>query len=184
MVLHVRATGDGGRARGGAAAEITRRVIDELHDVEPNLAVSAESMTHATQFSLIPLRVASTVLGFSGLAGLALASLGVFGLVAYAVSLRTREIGIRMALGAGPNAVARLLGAQGMRPVVVGLGCGLVIALGAGQLVRGLLVGIGPSDPVTLAFVCLVLLGSAGIALLLPVWRAVRVDPAIVLRAE
>ncbi|MEJ7810730.1 MAG: ABC transporter permease [Gemmatimonadaceae bacterium] len=176
MVLHVRA--------GAGSAAVTRQVAEAIRALEPDLAVDVESMSRATAFSLIPLRVAGSVLGFSGLVGLFLAALGVFGLVAYAVSLRAREIGIRVALGAPRAAVTRLVAAQGMRPVLAGLVLGLGVALGAGRLLRSLLVGIDTSDPVTLLVVAAVLLGSAAAALIVPVRRALRVDPAQVLRAE
>jgi predicted permease len=176
MILHVRTrTPD---------AALMRRVVDEIHAVEPSLAVNVQTMQQATTFSLIPLRVAGTVLGAAGFIGVVLAAIGVFGLVAYAVSLRTREIGVRMALGGTAGHVAQLVVRHGMRPIVAGLLAGLSVALAVGQLLRGLLVGIGPSDPVSLALVCVVLLGSAGVALIVPVRRAVSVDPARTLRSE
>jgi ABC-type antimicrobial peptide transport system permease subunit len=141
-------------------------------------------MTRATAFALIPLQVAGSVLAFSGLVGLWLASIGVFGLVAYAAAQRTREIGIRIALGAGRAAVTRLVVLRGLRPVLVGLTLGILAALGAGRLLRGLLVGIGPSDPITLLGVAALLLASGVAAVAIPVRRAVTVDPARVLRDE
>jgi predicted permease len=176
MILHLRI--------GANAAEVTKHIAEEIRALEPDLAVEVEPMTRATGFSLIPIRVAGSVLGFSGFVGLFLAALGVFGLVAYAVSQRTREIGIRMALGAGRAAVTRLVVLQGMRPVLVGLALGLLAAAGAAQLLRGLLVGIGPFDPVTLATVPLVLLASAAAAMLVPARRAASVGPVRVLQAE
>ena len=141
-------------------------------------------MARSTAFALIPLRIAGIVLTFSGAIGLLLACLGVYGMVAYAVSLRLREIVIRAALGAGPGAITRLVAAQGLRPVLGGLAIGLAIALGAGQLLRALLVGVQPADPATALTVVLVLLASASVAILVPVRRAVGVDPAQVLRTE
>jgi ABC-type antimicrobial peptide transport system permease subunit len=153
-----------------------------MHAIEPNLAVEVQTMSHATAFSLIPLQVAGAVLGFAGGVGLALASLGVFGLVAYAVSLRTREIGIRMALGAERSALARFVGRQGLQPVLIGLVVGLPMAMAGGALLRGILVGVSPGDPITLIAVGMALLLSAAAALLIPLRRALRVDPARVLR--
>lgn len=89
-----------------------------------------------------------------------------------------------MPLGAGPGAITRLVAAQGLRPVLGGLAVGLVIALGAGQLLRAILVGVRPADPVTALTVVLVLLASASAAVIIPVRRAVAVDPAQVLRTE
>jgi putative ABC transport system permease protein len=104
--------------------------------------------------------------------------------VAYAVSQRVREIGIRVALGAGRGAVTRLVALQGLRPVLVGLAVGLALSLVAARLLRGLLVGVGPSDPVTLALVAALLLATGAAALVVPVRRATAVDPARVLRGE
>ena len=176
MVLHVRTD--------GRTPDVGRDVVRAMRSIEPDLAVDVQSMTHATAFSLIPLQVAATVLGFAGAVGLTLAILGVFGLVAYAVSLRTREIGIRMALGAQQTALARFIAWEGLRPVAIGLGAGLPAAVGAASLLRGILIGVGPADPVVLAFVATTLLASAGAAMLAPVRRAVSVDPATVLRQE
>jgi ABC-type antimicrobial peptide transport system permease subunit len=178
MVLHVRV------APNSSPDEVRKAVIEQIHRLEPNLAVEAESMVSATSFSLIPLRVAAAVLGFAGVVGLLLACIGVFGLVAYAVSLRTREIGIRMALGAGPKAVLQLIAGQGLRPVAAGLVVGFALSLAAGQLLRGLLVSIGPNDPASMLLVTAVLFASAAAALWVPVRRAVRVDPANALRAD
>jgi ABC-type antimicrobial peptide transport system permease subunit len=176
MVLHVRVAGN--------SAVALRDVLVQVHATEPDLAVDVQSMGDATQFSLIPLRVAGSVLGFSSVVGLLLATLGVFGLVAYEVTLRTREIGIRMALGAQRTSVLRLAVRRGLRPVFAGLAIGFVGAIGVGLVLRGLLVGIGPVDPVTLAGVGIALLVSAAAAVAGPAWRAVTIDPARVLREE
>ena len=176
MVLHVRIAGN--------SALALREVLAEMHAREPDLAIDVQSMEEATQFSLIPLRVAGSVLGFSSIVGLLLATLGVFGLVAYEVTLRTREIGIRMALGAQRASVLTLAVRRGLRPVFVGLAIGLVAAIGVGLVLRGLLVGIGLVDPLTLIGVAVALLGSAAAAVSGPAWRAVSIDPARVLREE
>jgi predicted permease len=176
MVLHA-------RIAGGDMA-VTRRIVSEIHALEPSLAVNAQSMQLAMAFALIPLRVAGVVLAVAGFVGLLLAAIGVFGLVAYAVSLRTREIGVRMALGGAAAQVAKFVVRQGIRPVLIGLAAGLVVSLGLAQLLRGLLVGIGPFDPLSFLGVCVVLLASGAIAIIVPVRRAVGVDPATVLRTE
>ena len=89
-----------------------------------------------------------------------------------------------MALGAQQTALARFIAWEGLRPVAIGLGAGLPAAVGAASLLRGILIGVGPADPVVLAFVATTLLASAGAAMLAPVRRAVSVDPATVLRQE
>ena len=116
--------------------------------------------------------------------GLLIASIGVFGLVAYEVSLRTREIGIRMALGAQRRGIIRLTLAQGVRPVLIGLVIGIIGAFGAGLVLRSILVGVAPADPTTLVAVSTVLLGSTAVAVLGPVVRALSIDAARVLRDE
>ena len=133
---------------------------------------------------MIPLRVASVVLGFCGVVGALLAALGVFGLVAYAVSLRTREIGIRVALGASRGALTRLIGLQAYRPVVIGGVIGLALSIALGGAIKGILVGVQPLDPISLAGAAALLLFAAGVALVAPLRRALLVDPVGVLRAE
>ena len=125
--------------------------MEQIHTAEPDLALERAADARATEFSMIPLRVASAVLGFCGVVGALLAALGVFGLVAYAVSLRTREIGIRVALGAGRGALTRLVGLQAFRPVAIGLAIGLALSVALGGAIRGMLVGVQPIDPVSLA---------------------------------
>ena len=176
MVLHV--------LTDGRTPNVGRDVIRAIRTIEPDLAVDVQSMAHATAFSLIPVQVAATVLGFAGAVGITLAILGVFGLVAYAVSLRTREIGIRMALGASEAALTRSIAGEGLKPVALGLAVGLPAAIGAGSLLRGILIGVRPADPVVLFLVAVVLLASAAVAMLAPVRRALRLDPMSVLRQE
>jgi predicted permease len=176
MVLHVRSD--------GRTPNVSRDVVRAIHSIEPDLAVDVQSMTHATAFSLIPVQVAAAVLGFAGAVGVTLAVIGVFGLVAYAVSLRTREIGIRMALGAQHSALARFIAWEGLQPIAIGLALGLPAAIGVGSLLRGILIGIGPADPVVLLVVAAILFASGAAAMLVPVRRAVSVDPATVLRQE
>ena len=176
MVLFVRTNGH--------APNVGRDVVRAIRTLEPDLAVDVQTMAHATAFSLIPVQVAATVLGFAGAVGLILAVLGVFGLVAYAVSLRTREIGIRMALGAQSAALVRFIAKEGLGPVAIGLAIGLPAAIAAGSLLRGILIGVGPADPAVLLVVAAILLASAAAAMLVPLRRAVSVDPAMVLRQE
>jgi predicted permease len=129
-------------------------------------------------------RVYAQVLTFFGGLALLLAAIGLFGVLAYSVAQRTKEIGIRMALGARGTDVVRMIVVQGLRPTVIGLVLGLGAALGLGRTIADLVYGVPPSDPGTLAGVCVLLLSIAGLAAFLPARRAARVDPLVALKAE
>ena len=116
--------------------------------------------------------------------GLLLAMVGVYGVLSYGVSQRTRELGIRMALGAPRPAVVRMVVRQGLKTVAAGLVLGLLLALVVGRLLADFLVGVSPADPLTYAIVTLLLASVAVPAALLPARRATRVNPVIALRAE
>jgi predicted permease len=120
----------------------------------------------------------------SGLLALSLATMGLYGVMSYAVSRRTKEIGVRMALGAQPRDALRLIARQGMLMVAVGLACGLAVALALGRVLTGLLLGVGAADPLTFAGVLALLALTAFIACLIPARRAAKVDPMVALRFE
>jgi ABC-type antimicrobial peptide transport system permease subunit len=120
---------------------------------------------------------------FGGLA-LLIASVGLFGLMSYSVARRTHEIGIRMALGAQPHEVRRMVLGESMTLVVVGVVLGLAIALAAGRLVAALLFGVAATDVTTIALAMTVMLGIAALAGYLPARRASRVDPMVALHDE
>jgi predicted permease len=119
-----------------------------------------------------------------GLLGLSLAVVGVYGVVSYATAQRTHEIGLRMALGAHPGSILRMILAQGMRLVLVGVGAGLLLAAGVGRLMSNLLFGVSPADPLTFGSVALLLGAVALLACVMPARRAARVDPMVALRYE
>ena len=133
---------------------------------------------------LAPRRFQTQLIGGFALLALLLASLGVYGVLSYAVSQRQREIGVRMALGAGPGDVVRLIAKQGMKPALIGVAIGLVTAYGLSNLISRLLYGITPHDTVTFATAAAVLLGVALLACWIPARRASRIDPLTALHYE
>ena len=143
-----------------------------------------ESMEQRLGQSFAPHRFNMVLLAtFAGLA-LLLAAVGIYGVMAQFVAQRTHEIGIRMALGAHPINVLRLVLGQGMRLAMLGLGIGIVAAAGATRLIRSLLYGISASDPAAFIFVAVLLIGVVLLASYVPARRAMRVDPIIALRYE
>jgi ABC-type antimicrobial peptide transport system permease subunit len=128
--------------------------------------------------------LSASLAGALGALALLLAGIGVYGQVSYAVNLRLREIGIRVALGASARQVISLVVARNARPVVVGLIVGAVGCLAVGQLLSGLLFGVSSLDPLALGGAAAFVLGIACVAMLVPTRRALRVDPTVTLRYE
>ena len=147
-----------------------------MYETKPLEQVVAESLADR-QFSMILLGV------FAALA-LLLSSIGIYGVISYVVGQRTHEIGIRMALGAQPGHVLRLMLGEGMRMALVGVAIGIVAALGLTQLMTNMLFGVSAADPITFCGVALVLAGVALTACYIPARRAMRVDPMVALRYE
>ncbi|HEV2116733.1 MAG TPA: ADOP family duplicated permease, partial [Terriglobales bacterium] len=165
-----------------AYANAVRNMVAEL---DPNLAITEmRPMGDFVNVALLPARLAAILLGSLGLLALTLAAIGIYGVVSYAVNQRTREIGIRMALGAETGNVLRLMVRQGMMPALFGLGIGFAAALAAAGVLGAFLYGIRPHDPVTFASSVLLLLLVALLAAYGPARRAARVDPSAALRWE
>jgi predicted permease len=162
-----------------ASLQAELRAVDRdlpLFDVAPLEAV-VDSSVSQRRFSMLLLLI------FAGVA-VVLASLGIYGVIAYTVTQRTRELGIRMALGASQADILALMVGQGLRMTLVGVGIGLALSLGLGRLLSTLLYGIQAHDPLTFVAVAALLVGVALVASWLPARRAARVDPAVTLRAE
>jgi putative ABC transport system permease protein len=165
----------------GALASV-RRVANALDPGVPTFAATTanELVAEETARSRV---VAALVAGLACVA-LLLAAVGVYGVAGYTVAQRTQEIGTRIALGATPGDVLRLVVGQGLAPVAIGLLAGALAALGFGRVLEGLLVGVRPRDPLTLITTMALLGGIALLASYLPARRATRIDPAAALRSE
>lgn len=158
-----------------------RRVVAELN---PELPVaSVNTLDDMVSDSLKPRRFVLALFGCFSVAALALALVGVYGVINHATLERSREFGVRIALGAGPSAVLGMVMAQGVGAALGGLALGLVGAAALTGVVRGMLYGVPPIDGVTFASVALVMLGTAALACYLPARRATRIDPLDTLRA-
>lgn len=160
-------------------------LLGTLRETAPDLLViQTKTMARHIAAMVLPARLgAISFTLFAGLA-LALAVLGVYGVVSYAVARRTREVGIRLAVGATPTAVVRLLMREGLTLVVIGAGIGLALGLVVTRLLAALLFGVRAADPLTFVGAPLLLIAVGAVASLLPARRASRVDPARVLKAE
>jgi predicted permease len=177
MTLHVRTTGDV-----AAMIPLLRREIGALDDRVPILTLA--SMESQTAFATLPQRIAASLLGACAVLALLLAGVGLYGVVAYAVSRRTREIGIRMALGAARGAVVRMVLQGSMKLVVIGLAIGFVLSVAVGRAVGFFLGGVSPADPIALLGGPIVLVVSAFVACWLPARRAANIQPTRALREE
>jgi predicted permease len=167
------------------ATDLIPSARGEMLALDPTLrADGVGSMSEQIGKALSALRLASTLIGAFGLVALLLAGIGMYGVMAWTVSRRTREIGVRMALGARGADVLRLVLKQGMLLVGIGVAAGLGAALLATRLVESLLYGVSRNDPATFAIVVLLLAGAALLACYIPARRATKVDPMVALRTE
>ena len=153
--------------------------------LNPNVTVSPPTtLDYDIKGSIAVARMASTLTSLFGVTALLLAGIGLYGVMSYAVSRRTREICIRMALGAERSAVLRLVIKQGLLLTGIGIGLGLLVAVLLTRLLQSLLYGVGTTDPLTFGVVALLLAGVALLACYIPAQRATKVDPMIALRHE
>jgi len=149
-----------------------------VYDVRP----MNEHLDNGSAF--FPFRLGAFMTSLFGGMGVLLASIGLYGMIAYHVGQRTQEIGVRMALGARAADIIRDVLVQGGRFALIGIGVGIVLAAGLAQLLKGLLLGISPFDPITYAAVAALLVAICLVASFVPARRATAVDPLVALRAE
>jgi len=166
----------------GALSEPLRRLVSRL---DPSLPLFAtRTLEEHIRAAAVRQSVGGKMLSLLGLLGLILAAVGLFGTLAFGVAQRTREMGIRLAVGGRRAQILRLVLGEGMRMTAVGVGVGIILALGAARLMKGLLLGVPPWDPLTLGGVLAVLAASALTASAVPAWRAAGTDPVKALRPE
>jgi putative ABC transport system permease protein len=174
-------------ATSAAASGMLARLRDAVRATDPRLALLRVS-TLADARDSAPVnwlvRTAGVAFGVLGVVGLAMAVVGLYGVKAYLVARRTREIGIRMALGASPRGVIAMVVRDGGTMIAAGVLVGFLLALGAGALVSSLLVGVRPLDPLVFALATATLVAAVWAASYLPARRATRIDPALALRSE
>jgi predicted permease len=178
MTLHVETTGD--------PAALAAPVLAEIRRLDPGTPVAdVQTLDHFFhEGAMFGSRLVTEVVTVTGFLGLLLAIAGLYGVIAYSVSRRTREIGIRMAIGADPGFVARLVLRQGMNLTIAGMAIGLLLALSVSKLLGTLLVGVSSRDPYVFVAVTLIVASVSLLACYIPARRAARVDPLLALRHD
>ena len=177
VTLHVRASGD--------PAALTPAVRRALQEVDPQLVLGRPRVLREEfDTSVVRQRMMAVLVGSFGALSLLLSALGLYGVMAHVTGQRTTEIGIRLALGARPASIFRLTLSDGMRLVGLGALLGAIGSFAGSRYLRSQLFGVEPTDPLTLTLVIIVLLAAAVSACVLPARRAMRVDPALVLRGK
>jgi putative ABC transport system permease protein len=172
------------RTGGDVGAAITA-VRGAVREIDPNMPIgAARSFDERLALPLLPARVTALALAGFGALALVLAAIGLYGVMSYSVSSRTKEIGVRMTLGAQPGDVLRLIFGQGSRLVGVGVFFGVVLAVLVTRLMRALLFGISPTDPLTYLAVVIGLSAVALFACWIPARRALKTDPVEALRVS
>jgi len=177
LVLHARAFGD--------PAGVASAMRKEIQALDPNLVVyDVRTMNETVAESLASERTLALLATLFGGLALGLACIGLYGVTSYAVSRRTSEIAVRLAMGATRERVVRQILTQNLAPVLVGLAAGVPLALWAVRLARGIVFGVGIADPISFLTACLVLAATTAVAGLIPALRSARIDPARALKYE
>jgi predicted permease len=169
----------------GAPEPMFASVRHEVQALDPNLPVfDVKTLKEHMKLSLFPARIAATVLGVFGLVTLLLSAIGIYGITSYAVAQRTREIGIRMALGAQLGDVLKLVLTHGVKLTISGVAIGLFGAYLVTRAITSVLYGVSATDPLTFGFVSILLVAVALLACYVPARKATKVDPLVALRYE
>jgi putative ABC transport system permease protein len=166
-------------------AAVVRRARTRLKQIDPQLILeNVSTMSQRMSDTVAQPRFYAAMLGAFAFVALALAAVGLYGVISYAVSQRVREIGIRMALGAAPGDIIGLVAGQGMAFTTAGIAAGLAGAFALTRYLESMLFGLSPFDPTTVAGVSMLLAAVAALAIYIPARRATRVDPMVALRYE
>jgi predicted permease len=174
--LLVRAAGDPQRVMQAARGE--------AEAIDPNLRVRLRRVDDSLAYQMAPFRALALLAGMMGMLALLLASIGLYGVMSFVVNQRTREIGIRVALGAQPAMVVRMFLLQGLRLTAAGTALGIAGGIGISRLLASVLIDLSPFDPIAFGSVSVFLMSVALLAVFIPARRATRVDPMIALRYE
>ena len=165
-------------------SSLVSRALATLREMDAGAATEVVPMSEQFSKALGDTAGIARVAGALGLLALILAAVGVYGVISYSVANRTREIGVRVALGAQSRDVMRLVLGQGLTLTLAGVGCGLFASLALTRLMRKLLFGVSPTDPLTFVVISLLLIAVALLACWIPARRATKVDPMVALRCE
>ncbi|HEV7473961.1 MAG TPA: FtsX-like permease family protein, partial [Pyrinomonadaceae bacterium] len=163
---------------------VMRSVRDLATSIDPALRTASRRISDDISFQMAPFRVVAWLSGTLGLLALLLASIGLYGVMSFVVTQRTREIGIRVALGAQPKAVVRMFVVQGLRLTLMGIVGGVIGGLLISRLLTSVLIDLSPFDLVAFSSVAAFLTSVALLAIFIPARRAAKVDPLIALRYE
>ena len=172
------------RSEAASPQQMARSIAAAIGTIDPDAALTFRPLTEQINAALTQERILALLSGFFGGFAVLLAGLGLFCITAYSVSRRRREIGIRMALGAGPGSVIRLVFGRVCLMIAAGVVIGAAASMWTAQFTASLLFGLEPRDPVTLALAVVILSGAGLLAALPPAWHASHVDPSVALRAE
>jgi putative ABC transport system permease protein len=169
----------------GSPEALLPSIRQRIHEMDAGLALAnVNTMDQLLSNSAAQPRLNTFLLTAFASVALLIAAIGIYGVLAYSVNQRTREIGLRMALGATPRSVLQLIVSQGMKVVLIGVAIGLIGGLALGRAVSSLVFGVPVRDPVTFSLVAVVLTAVALAACAIPARRAARVDPMVALREE